>query len=288
MNDKVDKAYRQSEAIPFYLKLTSKILQTFSQKLAVKYAARLFITPLKHAMPKREFEMDKNTVQKRLKVPSINKEIVLYQYGNSTKKALLVHGWSGRGTQLVKIADVLLKSGYSTYSFDAPAHGKAPGKTTDMNEFIECVLFINKNYGPFQIGIGHSLGGMTLLNAVKKGLPLKKLITIASGDKVVDIIDDFTEKIGLKPEFAKKLKAYFDTKSGSDINLLSASFAAKNIEIPVLVIHDEDDTDVPVSAGKEIHKNLKNGNILITRKLGHRKILGNETVLKVVEDFIKI
>jgi esterase/lipase len=43
----------------------------------------------------------------------------VYQYGQSDKKVLLVHGWSGRGTQLVKIADALLKSGYSTISFDA-------------------------------------------------------------------------------------------------------------------------------------------------------------------------
>lgn len=287
MNDKGNKVYRQSQAIPVYVTFISKILQTFSQKLAVKYAAKLFVTPLKHKMPKRELEMDKNSMQTRLRIPSINKEIILYQYGNSPKKALLVHGWSGRGTQLAKIADMLLTLGYCTYSFDAPAHGKAPGKTTNMTEFIECVLFINKKYGPFQVGLGHSLGGMTLLNSVKRGLPLQKLITIASGDKVVDIIDDFIKKIGLKPEIALKLKAHFDRKMGSDINLLSASFASKNVEIPVLVVHDEDDTDVPVSAGKEIQKNLKNAELLITKKLGHRKILGNEAVLKCIEGFIK-
>jgi hypothetical protein len=42
----------------------------------------------------------------------------------------------GRGTQLFKIADELLKQGYSTISFDAPAHGKSPGKTTIMVDFI--------------------------------------------------------------------------------------------------------------------------------------------------------
>jgi hypothetical protein len=51
-------------------------------------------------------------------IPTINKSVVVYQYG-SDKKVLLVHGWSGRGTQLVKIADALLKSGCSTISFDA-------------------------------------------------------------------------------------------------------------------------------------------------------------------------
>jgi alpha-beta hydrolase superfamily lysophospholipase len=84
------------------------------------------------------------------------------------KRVLLVHGWSGRGTQLFKIADELLKQGYSTISFDAPAHGKSPGKTTIMVDFITTIE-INKQFGPFDAAIGHSLGGMSVLNA-KKGL----------------------------------------------------------------------------------------------------------------------
>jgi alpha-beta hydrolase superfamily lysophospholipase len=70
--------------------------------------------------------MEQISTQKTLHIPTINKSVVVYQYGQSDKKVLLVHGWSGRGTQLVKIADALLKSGCSTISFDAPAHGKSP------------------------------------------------------------------------------------------------------------------------------------------------------------------
>jgi alpha-beta hydrolase superfamily lysophospholipase len=84
------------------------------------------------------------------------------------KKVLLVHGWSGRGTQLFKIADELLKQGYSTISFDAPAHGKSPGKTTIMVDFITTILEIEKQFGPFDAAIGHSLGGMSVLNNKKK------------------------------------------------------------------------------------------------------------------------
>jgi alpha-beta hydrolase superfamily lysophospholipase len=35
-----------------------------------------------------------------------------------------------------------LKQGYSTISFDAPAHGKSPGKTTIMVDFITTILEI--------------------------------------------------------------------------------------------------------------------------------------------------
>ena len=76
--------------------------------------------------------MERESVQKSIEVSEIQKEIVLYEYGKSNKKVLLVHGWSGRGTQLVKIADELLKMGYMTISFDAPAHGKSKGNSSIM------------------------------------------------------------------------------------------------------------------------------------------------------------
>jgi hypothetical protein len=53
---------------------------------------------------------------------------------------------------LFKIADELLKQGYSI-SFDAPAHGKSPGKTTIMVDFITTILEIDKQFGPFDAAI---------------------------------------------------------------------------------------------------------------------------------------
>ena len=231
--------------------------------------------------------MDRNSVQKLIQVPAINKEVVLYQYGKSEKKILLVHGWSGRGTQLFKIADELLKAGYSTISFDAPAHGKSPGKTTIMVDFIATTLEIDKQYGPFEAAIGHSLGGMSVLNAIKKGLKVNHAVVIGSGDIVEDIMDDFVAKLELKPEVSYLLRLHFEKKYGEKMNSFSAFLAAKETDIPVLVIHDNNDPEVPVKAGIHIHKYLKNGELLLTDGLGHRKILGNTKVIERSIQFIQ-
>jgi pimeloyl-ACP methyl ester carboxylesterase len=198
----------------------------------------------------------------------------------------LVHGWSGRGTQLVKFADALVKLGYSTISFDAPAHGKSSGNSTLMIEFIASVLEIQKKHGPFEAAIGHSLGGMTLLNAVKRGLLLKRLAIISSGDKVVDIMDDFVAKLKLKPEMSGHLRMHFEKKYGETMESYAAYIAAKEVDIPVLVIHDENDHDVSVAAGIHIHKHLKNGELILTKGLGHRKILGDHQVIEKTIHFI--
>lgn len=137
---------------------------------------------------------------------------MVYQYGTSNKKILLVHGWSGRGTQLVKIAENLLNLGFTTISFDAPAHGKSSGNNTILNEFTECILELENKYCSFEFAIAHSLGGMSLLNAIKQKSNIKKVVIIGSGDIIQDITDDFIKKLKLKPNVSKELTNYFENK----------------------------------------------------------------------------
>lgn len=277
----------QSLKIPTLTLKSSKFISFISPKLATLFAAKLFTTPTKHKIPKRELEMDGKSIQKLIKIPTINKKVVLYQYGESEKKILLAHGWSGRGTQLFKIADELIKVGYSTISFDAPAHGKSSGKTTIISDFIETILEIERQFGPFEGAVGHSLGGMSLLNAVKKGLAINHLAIIGSGDIVQDILDDFVKKLELKPKTSNQLRLYFEKKYGEDMNNYSAYKSAMEVSIPVLVIHDKNDVEVPVEAGIHIHKHLKNGELFLTEGLGHRKILGNHEAIEKVVQFIQ-
>ena len=277
----------QSLQIPKVITRTAKFLQAISPKLVTRFAARLFTTPLKHKIPKRELGMEANSTKTTVHIPKINKDIVVYQYGQSKNKVLLVHGWSGRGTQLFKIADELLLNGFSTISFDAPAHGKSKSKTTLMPEFIASILEIEKQFGPFDYAIGHSLGGMSILNAIKQGLTLKKAVIVGSGNLIIDILDEFVSKLELKPKIATLMKEHFEKSFGIEMESYSASFAAQSVKIPVLVIHDENDDEIPIQAAHHIHENLEKGEIYTTKKLGHRKILGDKNVIEKILNFIK-
>lgn len=283
---KKSKKPNQTLKIPKIILVVCKFLSFISTKSVVLFAARLFTTPIKYRLPKRELEMDAKSKQQTIPVPSINKKIVVYHFGESPKKILLVHGWSGRGTQLVKFAEELVKLGYSTISFDAPAHGKSSSRSTLMPEFIASILEIDKQFGPFEAAIGHSLGGMSLLNAIKNGLKINRLTIIGSGDIVQDIINDFVRKLELDAKLNDLLRIHFENKHNVSMDSFSSYHAAQRIDIPVLVIHDENDDEVPVSCANHIHQNLKNGTLLLTQNLGHRKILGDAKVIQKTINFI--
>lgn len=276
----------QGIEIPKFILSTGKVLQSLSIPLTIRFAAKLFTTPIKYKVPKRENIMLAESVQEKIFINSLNKNIVIYHYGTASKKILLVHGWSGRGTQMFKIADALIAKGYGIISFDAPAHGNSEGKKSIMPEFIECIMTLENKFGPFEYAIGHSLGGMAIMNALKKGLNVKKIVTIGSGDKIEDIVKDFIHQLQLKQTLAPKLTSYFEKKMNDTMANYDSSYVMQDMNIPHLIIHDKDDIEVGVYCAENIHKYSKNSRLFITEGFGHRKILGSDEVIEKINHFI--
>lgn len=273
------KSLTPSLIIPKNVSYFAKTLELISSKLASFFGIRLFITPVNFPIPKREQYMLKSAQRKRLHIPEIKKEIEILSYGYSKKKVLLVHGWSGRSTQLVAFADKLLENGYMVISFDGPAHGSSTGKTTMMPEFLKTIQKINTTFGPFEAAIGHSFGATSLYNAAATFLGIKTFIAIGSGDRISDIISNFAKNLYLNEKSAKKIQSGLEKKWMIHIDDFSSSTVAKKIKIPVLVVHDIIDGDVPVSCAYRIRQNLEKGSLLITNGLGHTKILRNNEIV---------
>ena len=276
-----------SIVIPKPIRYLAKTLELISSRLSSLFGLMLFVTPIKYPIPKREQYMLNSAQKKRLFINSINKEIEILSYGYSRKKVLLVHGWCGRSTQLYAFADKLLENGYMVISFDGPAHGRSSGKTTMMPEFLETIKNINTTYGPFEAAIGHSFGATSLYIATSEFLTIKSLVAIGSGDKISDIILNFSKNLNLKKKSAQLIQSRLEKKWKIKVDDSSSSTVAKKINIPVLVIHDKTDGDVPVNCAYEIRKNLKKGSLLITNKLGHTKILRNEEIVMKSINFIQ-
>lgn len=287
INSKESNPVNNTPQVPKVILRTGKILQFFSTTLTTNFAVKLFKTPIRFKTPKREKVMAKSAQTKLVYIPELKKEVMVYSYGYSKRKVLLVHGWSGRGTQLFNIADKLLENGFMTISFDAPAHGKSTGKTTMMTEFITTSKHLEEEMGPFEFAVGHSLGGMAILNSSKVGLNFKKMVVIGAGDVITDIITMFVEKLELNLKLVEKIKLHFYKKFNANIDDYSGSEGAKDTKIPTLVIHDTDDKEVPVSCAYNIRQNLKQGELLITNGLGHKRILNDKLVSNRVIEYLK-
>lgn len=283
-----DKKIPSSLKIPTFLKVVVKLIYFISKNLCISIASRLFIRPIRFKRPDRELPMLETSQHKKLKVSSIKKEIHILSYGFSDKKVLLAHGWAGRDTQLFMIANKLLEKGFMVISFDAPAHGKSTGKTTELLDYIETIKEINREFGPFCAAVGHSFGGMAILNTQSQKPIFNCLVTIGSGDKTSTILNNFASNLGLPKSFGVQLKNHFNKKWKINVDDYASSNASKKIDKPVLIVHDVLDGDVDVSCAINIRHNLKKGNLLITKGLGHTKILRDKEVTEKIVTFIKV
>ena len=134
--------------------------------------------------------------------------------------------------------------------------------------------------------LGHSFGGMALLNAVSKGLKLNNIVIIGADNSINEIMKSTVEKFSLKPIIAEKLIALTNKRLSVNVENYASQNVAKNVDVPTLVIHDSEDKYVDVSNAFAIRHSLKKGELIMTNGLGHHKILKDSGTNQRIIDFI--
>lgn len=269
--------------IPAGIKFIAKTLEKISPRLALKFGLALFYKPIKFPRPKREAELYKSANKDFFQYEGRN--IRTYEWKNGNKKVLLVHGWSGRGTQMNKIIEAFADNEFSVYSFDAPAHGESEGKTTHMYEFVESIQKMEQKFGEFDLIIGHSMGGVATLNAINRGVKSPKVAIIGTPNLIRNVISDFCMNINFSDKMIPLIVKYIEDRYEENIYSVSSEFVGSNIGIPILIIHDENDVDVQYSEALSIKSKVINSELFSTKGLGHRLVLANEKVIDKLLDF---
>ena len=276
----------KNSAVPKYLITGLKIAQVLSPRLAKKMALKLFFTPFSFPTPEDEFFYKRELPIHRDLIHG--KRITTYLGGSSPFTVLLVHGWSGRASQFMHIAKELKTAKINHISFTAPAHGSPEIKRTHMLEIAECIEYLDRIYGPFKTIIGHSMGGVASLNAIKnKPLKTEKIVMIGVPATVKETIGDFCKKVGLSDKILNFLIDYLKKHYHRDYEKYSALRLAGEIDIKALVVHDKRDGQVAFNHGERINAAFKNSELFATEGSGHTRILSDKKVVEKIMAFVK-
>jgi len=214
-------------------------------------------------------------------------DITTFRWVQSGPTVLLVHGWSGRGTQLGAFVEPLVNAGYRVLSFDAPAHGRSSGKQTNLYEISNTILALQRRYGKFHAIISHSFGNPCTALAIQHGLKTDRLVSISPPATTIGLIDKFTQALNIANKTRGKLVKRIENIFGAHIwEDLSMKNLVKQINQPAMVIHDVNDTDIPWKEGQAVAHNWNNAPFMLTTGLGHRRILRDEKVINAAVEFI--
>jgi len=266
-----------------------------SPGLMGRLAYKLWLTPTRYNTPASE---QKALSSATIEFHQINdKKIATFSWGHSRPAAdtvtirptvLLVHGWSGRGTQMGAFVETLTDAGYRVISFDAPAHGKSSGKQTTLYEITDTILALQEIYGEFDSVISHSFGGPCTVRAISHGLKTRRLVSISPPATILGLIDKFSDTLHLNKKTRQNLVDRMAKNFGSHIwEELSMANKVTEIDTPGLVIHDVHDTDVAWEEGQAVAHAWNNAPLITTSGLGHRRILRDKRVIESTLNFIK-
>ncbi|MEJ2636548.1 MAG: alpha/beta hydrolase [Calditrichia bacterium] len=259
--------------------------------LAVRWAVRLFCTPQRY--PKKQWESFPRLAldEREIYFESHNRLerspacYVRYQWGRGPA-VLLVHGWEGRASQMAGFIKPLMDAGFSVITFDAPAHGKAPGKRTNLPEMAEVIADIQKQTGEFFAIIAHSFGGVVAAFAIRGGVRTEKLITIGSPASMKYIFDDFEKKLMASSDLMERFALEIERIARMPVSEMSPERIAAGFSSPGLVIHDRNDKEVDLHQALRLHANWKRSRLMLTENQGHRRILNNERIIAAVLEFV--
>lgn len=266
------------------LRATLRWLALLSPRLAGRWLYRLWLTTHRFPEPEREALWRRHGTA--FTVAGQNGPLSLYRWGEG-QCVLLLHGWNGRGTQLGGFTAPLTEAGYCAVALDAPGHGRSPGASTTIFEILDAVERVADAVGPLAGVITHSFGAMVIARALRDGLPAARVVCIAPPARLAFLIDSFCRTVGAPAAARADLVRRLEDRFGGDIeHQIAADSNAAGVSVPALIIHDRDDADVPWQQGELLANAWPGARLLLTRGLGHTRILRNRDVIQTSVDFI--
>lgn len=259
-------------------------VSTLSPAAAAFAAERLFMHPRRHPRPEHEWALLSSA--RMFSLPSRDGALTAWEWGDDGEPVLLVHGWEGRGAQLGPLVAPLVARGFRVVTFDAPAHGSSPGFLSSFFHLAQALESAKAAVGPFHAVIAHSLGAAAAAWA-SQGTPLaKRMVMVAPPTSLRDATEQAAQMLGLRRDARERMEQRLARRFGWRLDDVHAARLAPEMTAPLLVVHDENDREVPIASGELLASAWPGAELVRTRGLGHRRILKDPTVIERVVEFV--
>lgn len=268
------------------VRVAAAVVSWVSPPLASVWLERLFLTPRNAPAPDRERDWVAGAQQRVLELPG-GARIPLWIWGSSGPTVLLVHGWAGRGPQLAALVEPLRARGWRVATYDAPAHGGAVGaRQTTLPDMAHAVAAVAEEVGEVQVVVAHSLGTAAAVRAVGDGLPVARLVFVAPPANPGGYLGQLGRYLGFGDAVVARTQRRIQLRVGRTFDDLHTERLAGTMSRPLLVVHDRGDRVVPVGEGEAVAAAWPGAALLITKGLGHQRILRDPNVVREVAGFV--
>jgi pimeloyl-ACP methyl ester carboxylesterase len=257
-------------------RLKNQLGSFFTPKQIAENSADLFLKPRRGGI--KSWEQQAEESGDRLKLNDDISAIKWTPAKPNGQRVLMAHGWESRATQLYGLVPNLLELGYEVTALDMPGHGHSNGETSNAWLFTNTLLLAQEQLGEFDVVIAHSMGAGATSYALKRGLTPKKLILISAPSSVERVLKHFSSLVGIRGKAVRQFITSIEARVGVPVDELDAVLETHQYSMPTLLLHDEDDQEVPYEESQRMLLAFKHGQLISTQGLGHRAILKSDIV----------
>lgn len=262
----------------------SRLAAPLAPELTTHALADLFSTP--RTRPLREKEREVLSAGQGFKVEHEGLLLNAWAFGRGPT-VLLVHGWAGRAAQLLPFVAPLTATGRRVVLFDAPAHGESEGRTTNLGDFSRGIVSVLRTLGGAEAIIAHSMGGAATTVAVSRyAQSPDRLVFVAPPIHPSTWFARFRDILQLDDEMLERLAREIERRARIPLDELHADEIARHMTTPLLVIHDQEDREVPYASGRRIAEAWPGARLITTEGLGHNRILRDPDVIESAVHFV--
>jgi pimeloyl-ACP methyl ester carboxylesterase len=212
--------------------------------------------------------------------------VCVYRWGQGPV-VWFVHGWSGCGSQVAALVEPLQAAGFQVLALDLPGHGRSSGHRTNILECARVLQHLQQYAGVPDAVITHSFGGMVLAHALNHGVYTHRAVCFCPPADAQFLVDGFARTLDMHArvvtDLRRRLERRFEHNFWDNISTVSN---VRGLEIPALLIHDQDDRSVPWQQSERIAAAWRGARLLKTRGLGHARVLRNAETVAAAVHFI--
>jgi pimeloyl-ACP methyl ester carboxylesterase len=270
-------------------RLALQVASALAPRHAVERAARLFATPPRHAHTPPEVAL-LGTGRGFVAMNAFHR-LAAWRFGDPAHPAIVFsHGWGGRGAQFRQFVAPLVARGYQVVLFDHEGHGHSEGREASLIHFVKGIEAIVAKLEGERVAIagfvGHSLGAAAVgayLNATGRET---RAVLVAPPTSIVRYSSFFARRFGLPEHLRRAMQERFEARLGRRWQEFELPHSVSGVAAAALVIHDEEDREVPAASGASLARAWRGARLVRTRGLGHRAILRAPQVVDAAARFL--
>lgn len=216
--------------------------------------------------------------------------------GSDLPAVVLMHGWGASASDLLPVARTLAAEGFCSLVIDARCHGRSDSDDfASMPRFAEDVeaavawLRHRPQVDPLRIALlGHSVGAGACLLAATRDPDIAGVVSVSSMAHPGRFMHAALVRRGLPRLVASGALRYVERVVGHRYDDFAPVRSIADVRSPVLLVHGDADTTVPVSDARQLQAaSATRADLVVVPGAGHDDLDALQTVAPQVVAFLR-